>query len=72
VSYGAESQPYGEVSLQITRADGTVVPIGVVERTRHRTPLHKAWFHLVTKPRTERRIRAANLDAARRAAPQED
>jgi hypothetical protein len=63
MSYGAESQPRGEVSLTVIRADGTVVPIGVVERTHHRTLLHQAWFHLVTKPRTERRIRAANRAA---------
>lgn len=66
MTYSARSQPEGEVSLTIIRADGTVIPIGTVARTRHRTPLHRLWFDRVTKPCTERRIRAANRDAERR------
>lgn len=66
MSYSAESQPEGELSLQITRADGTIVPIGPVARTG--SPLRRAWFNLIVKPRTERRIRKANRDAQRRSA----
>ena len=58
-------------SLIITRADGTVTDLGRVDYW-HRNPLRRAAWRLWGLPRSRRRIRAANRDAARRAAQPEE
>ncbi|MEV6833491.1 hypothetical protein AB0N17_03000 [Streptomyces sp. NPDC051133] len=53
----------------ITRADGTLVNLGVGAYW-HRNPLRRAWWRLWGQPRFTRRARAANR-AARAADTQE-
>ncbi|MEU1800889.1 hypothetical protein [Streptomyces sp. NPDC019937] len=56
--------------LVITRADGTTLDLGRVDYW-HRNPLRRAWWRLWGLPRSRRRIRAANQQAARAARNEE-
>ncbi|WP_037616431.1 hypothetical protein [Streptomyces aureus] len=58
-----------ETELVITRADGTVIPLGRGAYW-HRNPLRRLWWRLWGQPRFNRRARAANR-AARAADTQE-
>ncbi|MEW2301987.1 hypothetical protein AB0958_18770 [Streptomyces sp. NPDC006655] len=53
-------------SFVITRADGTVLDLGVGAYW-HRNPLRRLWWRLWGQPRFKRRAAAANRDAARAA-----
>ncbi|MFF1284291.1 hypothetical protein ACFVY4_26565 [Streptomyces sp. NPDC058299] len=50
----------------ITRADGTVIDLGVGAYW-HRSPLRRLWWRLWGQPAFNRRAAAANRDAARAA-----
>lgn len=63
----ADAQPDAVLSLEIIRADGTRIPLGRAAVIT-RNPLKRAWWQLVGRRLSRRRIQAANRDAARRAA----
>jgi hypothetical protein len=56
-----------ETSYVITRADGTVIDLGVTGFS-HRSRWRRLWWRAVRRPLADRRVRAANRDAAKRAA----
>jgi hypothetical protein len=56
-----------ETSYVITRVDGTVVNLGVTGFS-HRSRWRRLWWRAVRRPLADRRVRAANRDAAKRAA----
>jgi hypothetical protein len=68
VSDQAAKAPHrsAETSFVITRADGTVIDLGVGVYW-HRNPLRRLWWRLWGLPRFNRRARVANRDAARAA-----
>ncbi|MFE2969902.1 hypothetical protein ACFXKC_40795 [Streptomyces sp. NPDC059340] len=63
-------QRSAETEFVITRADGTVIPLGRGAYW-HRNPLRRAWWRIWGQPRFNRRAAAANKDAARAAGTQE-
>lgn len=62
----AESMPDGELHLTVIRADGTRIPLGRAALVT-RNPAKRLWWNLVGSRLSNRRIQAANRDAARRA-----
>jgi hypothetical protein len=67
----AESQPEGELLLEVIRADGTRISLGRAALIT-RNPLKRLWWDLVGARLSTRRIQAANRDAARRASNTEE
>jgi hypothetical protein len=64
---GAKADPRtASTSFVLTRADGTVIDLGVGAYW-HRNPLRRLWWRLWGQPRFKRRAAAANRDAARAA-----
>ncbi|MFI5814837.1 hypothetical protein ACIA7S_28260 [Streptomyces sp. NPDC051643] len=57
---------FAETTFVITRADGSIVNLGRGAYW-HRNPLRRAWWRIWGLPRFNRRVRAANRDAARAA-----
>jgi hypothetical protein len=59
-TYDAEAKSrVTSLSAVVTRADGTVVDLGVIERTCP-DPFRQWWWRHVGKPLSERRIAAFN------------
>jgi hypothetical protein len=58
--------PDGELHLTVIRADGTRIPLGRAALVT-RNPAKRLWWNLVGSRLSNRRIQAANRDAARRA-----
>ncbi|MFJ4926807.1 hypothetical protein [Streptomyces sp. NPDC088736] len=57
--------PYAsELSMVVTRADGTVHDHGVVD-AHYRNPLKQAWWITVRRPLANRRIRRSNRTAGK-------
>lgn len=56
-----------ETSYVLTRADGTVINLGTTGYW-HRNPLKRWWWKARHQRAADRRMAAANLDAAHRAA----
>ena len=56
-----------ETSYVLTRADGTVINLGTTGYW-HRNPLRRLSWRVFRQPAADRRMRAANRDAAQHAA----